>query len=70
MIDNLEDDENEECEEDGEYEDAAKKLEHDILKKMDGCAVTGNPDKNDWIKDCGAQAVVYPLVLEVIGLLK
>lgn len=53
----------------GEYQDALKKLQNDILKKTDGCALTGSPDKNDWIKDCNAQAVIYPLVLEAIGLL-
>jgi ethanolamine utilization protein EutQ (cupin superfamily) len=56
--------------EDGEYQDALKKLENDILNKIDGCALTGSPDKNDWIKDCDSQAVIYPLVLDVIDLLK
>lgn len=56
--------------ENGEYEDSLKKLKNDILKKMDGCAKTGEPDKNDWIKDCDAQAEVYPLVLEMIALLE
>lgn len=53
----------------GEYQDALNKLENDILKKMDGCALTGSPDKNDWIKDCPTQALIYPLVLEAIQLL-
>jgi hypothetical protein len=54
----------------GEYQDALKKLENDILRKIDGCALTGSPDKNDWIKDCDSQAAIYPLVVDVIELLK
>ncbi len=53
----------------GEYQDALKKLENDILKKTGGCATKGKLDKNDWIKDCGAQDQVYPLILEAIQLL-
>jgi YVTN family beta-propeller protein len=56
--------------ENGEYEEALKKLENDILRKTDGCALTGELDKNDWITDCNAQAVIYPLVLDVIELLE
>ena len=56
--------------ENAEYEDALKKLENDILKKTDGCALTGEPDKNDWIIDCEAQSQIYPLILDVIELLE
>ena len=50
----------------GLYEDALRKLEHDILAKMDGCSETGEPDKNDWIITCEDQAVIYPLVKDTI----
>jgi hypothetical protein len=50
----------------GLYEDALNKLEHDILAKMDGCSETGEPDKNDWIITCEEQAVIYPLVMDTI----
>jgi hypothetical protein len=32
----------------GNYQAALKKLENDILAKTDGCANSGQPDKNDW----------------------
>lgn len=54
----------------GLYQEAIDKLENDILKKTDGCAETGSPDKNDWIKDCGAQGQVYPFIMDAIGLLE
>ena len=53
----------------GLYLDAIDKLKNDILKKTDGCATVGVPDKNDWIKDCAAQAQVYPLLIEAIQFL-
>ena len=56
--------------ENAEYHDALKKLENDILRKMDGCALTGDVDKNDWIIDCDAQGAVYPLVVDLIDLLQ
>jgi beta propeller repeat protein len=54
----------------GLYRDALDKLEHDILKKTDGCAETGAPDKNDWITNCEAQATIYPLVIQAMELLR
>lgn len=54
----------------GLLQDALDKLEHDILAKMNGCAAGGAPDRNDWITDCGAQAHVYPLIMEAIDLLE
>ena len=54
----------------GKSDKAKKILEKDILKKTDGCAVNGSPDKKDEIKDCDAQALVYPLILEVITLVE
>jgi len=53
--------------EQGYYADAARKLEKDILRKADGCAVKAEPDRNDWITDCAAQADVYGPVLETIS---
>ena len=54
----------------GLYQDALDKLRNDILKKTDGCANTGQPDKNDWILTCEDQAKVYPLVVRAIELLQ
>jgi hypothetical protein len=47
-------------------QDARDKLQNDILKKVDGCAINGAPDKNDWIKDCNSQSQVYQQILAVI----
>ncbi len=46
----------------GNYEDALGQLRNDILGKTDGCVNNGSPDKNDWIKDCAAQGMVYPCI--------
>ena len=54
----------------GYYEDALDKLENDILHKTNGCAETGEPDRNDWIETCEEQSQVYPLVMEAIELLE
>jgi len=54
----------------GNYANALDKLQHDILGKTDGCANSGAPDNNDWIKDCVSQGEVYPLILEVIEMLR
>ena len=35
----------------GQYEEALAKLQNDILSKVNGCALEGAPDKNDWIID-------------------
>ncbi|MHC4124955.1 MAG: GLUG motif-containing protein [Planctomycetota bacterium] len=50
----------------GNYQAALKKLENDILRKTDGCANSGQPDKNDWIETCQQQAQIYPLIMETI----
>jgi len=55
--------------ENGEYEQALAKLEHDILGKVDGCAENGEPDRNDWIQDCESQDLIFAYIMEVIGLL-
>jgi hypothetical protein len=44
-------------------EPARRKLENDILTKMNGCAGIGELDRNDWIRTCEAQGQVYPLVI-------
>jgi YVTN family beta-propeller protein len=54
----------------GDYQQALDKLENDILNKTNGCADIGEPDNNDWIEDCDAQAQVYNLVVEAIDLLQ
>lgn len=54
----------------GNYANALDKLQHDIVGKTDGCANAGAPDSNDWIKDCVSQGEVYPLILEVIEILR
>jgi hypothetical protein len=54
----------------GNYANALDKLQHDILGKTDGCANSGVPDNNDWIRDCASQEEVYPLILEVIEILR
>jgi hypothetical protein len=53
----------------GDYADALGQLQ-EILGKMDGCATTGAPDKNDWIKTCAAQNQVYPYVMKLIQLVR
>ncbi|MHC4544599.1 MAG: TolC family protein [Planctomycetota bacterium] len=50
----------------GLYEDALSMLENDILQKTNGCAETGQPDKNDWIVTCEEQNKLYPIVIETI----
>jgi len=40
----------------GSYQDALDKLQNDILKKTDGCALTGAPDSTDWLLKCEDQA--------------
>jgi beta propeller repeat protein len=54
----------------GEYTDALNQLQNDILKKTDGCALSGAPDKNDWIRDCETQGILYPKILSIINELK
>lgn len=49
----------------GFYAEGKKALEG-IIKKMDGCAKNGKPDKNDWITTCDAQDQAYPFILVAI----
>ena len=51
------------------YHDAYVQLENSILKKLDGCALSGTPDKNDWIIPCEYQDQVYPLIIDAMELL-
>ena len=54
----------------GNYKGALNKISNEILKKTDGCANTGQPDKNDWILTCEDQEKLYPLVARAIELLQ
>ena len=52
-----------------DIEGAYNQLKNAILKKTDGCAERGAPDKNDWIKDCESQEAVYQTLIEALDLL-
>ncbi len=54
----------------GNYADVLAKLQNDILKKTDGCANSGAPDKNDWVKDCDSQAIIYQAILDAITMVE
>jgi glucuronoarabinoxylan endo-1,4-beta-xylanase len=54
----------------GNYDGSIAKLEEDLLGKTNGCVEIGEPDNNDWILDCESQAVVYPLIVELIDYLQ
>jgi hypothetical protein len=53
----------------GLYQEALSKLENDIIDKVDGCASTGAPDKNDMVQDCEAQEQLYPFIESAIDML-
>lgn len=53
-----------------QYGDAIAKLQNDVLQKTDGCAMTGAPDKNDWILDCATHGQLYPLLVQAIQMLR
>ena len=53
-----------------DYQDAASKLQNDVMGKTDGCTVSGAPDKNDWIITCDAQQEVYEKLLKMISRIK
>jgi hypothetical protein len=55
---------------DGLYFEALAVLDNDVLQRIDGCANTGEPDEDDWIRSIEGQAIVYPLVIETIELLE
>ena len=52
------------------YRPALKRLQHDILRKTDGCFTKGAPEKNDWVRNCDAQTQLYPVTKEAIDLLQ
>jgi hypothetical protein len=53
-----------------DYRNAVKKLKCDIIKKTNGCAIKGHPDRDDWIINCDAQAQIYQPILDLIGVLE
>lgn len=53
--------------ESGNFAAAKGQLENDILGKTDGCANSGAPDKNDWVKDCATQGIIYGQILDIIA---
>jgi hypothetical protein len=48
------------------YGSAATTLQKAVLPRMDGCAKTGKPDSNDWVRTCAAQGQLYPQVQNLI----
>lgn len=40
-----------------------------VLRRTNGCALQGDPDLNDWIKQCSDQDRVYPVILEAFNML-
>ena len=53
-----------------QYQEALRKLDTDVLPRMDGCAQTRKPDKNDWVVTCAAQDKAYFLLTEAIDMLE
>jgi hypothetical protein len=49
---------------------APTQLETAVLRRTDGCAAAGAPDRNDWITTCAAQEEVYPRIVQAGRLLK
>ena len=47
----------------------AKKLIEKIEKRVNGCQLSGTPDKNDWIVDCGEQVYVEDKITRILLLL-
>jgi hypothetical protein len=45
-------------------------LKNNILPTTDGCFKNNAPDRQDWIVDCGAQAIVYPELQNIIAMVK
>jgi hypothetical protein len=54
----------------GKFQHALDKLEYDVLAKTDGCDTSGAPDRNDWIRNCGAQEQVFPVLREAADALR
>ncbi len=51
------------------YRPARQLLEKNLLQRVDGCAVDGKTDRNDWIVDCQAQKQVYWGIKELLVLM-
>ncbi|MBI5407071.1 MAG: DUF3466 family protein [Nitrospirae bacterium] len=51
------------------YQDAVNKLQNDILDKINGCATSGAPDRNDWVLDCYEQGRIGLQVMRAMNLL-
>jgi hypothetical protein len=41
-------------------------LKSALLPRMDGCAKTGKPGSDDWVRTCAAQGQPYPQVQNLI----
>jgi hypothetical protein len=48
------------------YGGAATTLQKAVLPRMDGCAKTGKPDSDDWVRTCASQGQLYPQVQNLI----
>ena len=48
------------------YSLALDRLQTDLLKKTDGCILTGTNDSNDWVTDCDLQKQLYWAINEII----
>ncbi len=53
----------------GRYRGAYMQMRYGIIRKLDGCERNGCPDRNDWIRKCESQELVYPLLVEAKELL-
>ena len=53
-----------------QYQAALRRLDADVLPRMDGCAQTRRPDENDWVVTCAAQEKAYFLLTEAIDMLE
>ena len=54
----------------GTYFEATVALKGDFLERIDGYAKIGEPDEDDWVTSIEGQALLYPLVTEIIELLE
>jgi adenylate cyclase len=55
---------------DERYPEALRMLDNDVLPRIDGCAQSHKPDKNDWVMTCTAQENAYFLLTESIDMLE
>lgn len=53
----------------GDLQGAIDMLSNPIMKRTDGCANAGTVDNTDWIEDCSSQAIIMPLVQNLIDLI-